>query len=140
MSNEQFAFLNSSRVPTRQEWQEAIDRSGFDLRLDPMYEPRMNAGFVPCRLNGVESGVEMYFEDSAEFMADFASIAADRDCFISFRWGGSMRHCACAMIAGFALAAEFGAIVSYEGDPPYENLADFRRDTESVCKEAEKGD
>ena len=28
MANEQFAFLNSRSVPTRDKWQQAIDRAG----------------------------------------------------------------------------------------------------------------
>ena len=139
MANEQYAFLKSSSVPTRDHWQQAIDRAGLDLKLDPKFEPRTNVGFVPCKLNGAESGVEMYFDDSAEFIEDFAAIAGDRDCCISFRWGGNMRECACAMIASLALATDFGAVVSYEGEPPYQNLADFRRDTEAILKDAAKG-
>lgn len=139
MANEQFAFLKSSSVPTREQWQQAINRAGFDLKLDPKSEPRTNVGFVPCKLNGVESGVEMYFDDSTEVMEGFSDIAGDCDCCISFRWGGSMQDCACAMIASLALATDFGAVVSYEGEPPYQNLADFRRDTEAILKDAAKG-
>jgi hypothetical protein len=139
MANEQFAFLKSSRVPTRDQWQQAIDRAGFDLKLDPLFEPRTNVGFVPCKLNGAEAGVEMYFDDSTEFMDAFGSLAGERDCCISFRWGGSMQECACAMVASFALASEFDAVVSYEGEPPYENLAAFRRDTEAILKDTAKG-
>ena len=138
MANEQFAFLKSSGVPTRDQWQQAIDRAGFDLKLDPKLEPLKNVGFVPCKLNGAESGVEMYSDDSSEFMETFGAIADDRDCCISFRWGGSMRECACAMIASFALASEFDAVVSYEGEAPYEKLADFRRDTDAIIKDAAK--
>jgi hypothetical protein len=138
MSNEQFAFLKSSRVPTRDQWQQAIERAGFDLQLDPTLEPRKDAGFVQCKLNGAESGVEMYFEDSSELMKTFGSIAVDCDCWISFRWGSSMSECACAMIASFALASEFGAVVSFEGGPPYENLADFRRETEATLKHVKR--
>lgn len=76
MANEQFAFLKSSGVPTRNEWQQAIDRAGFDLTLDTGFEPRGNVGFVPCTLNGAASGVEMYFDDSADFMREFAAVAA----------------------------------------------------------------
>jgi len=138
MANEQFAFLKSSRVPSRDQLQQAIDRTGFDLKLDPAFDPRTNVGFVPCRLNGSEAGVEMNFDDSAESITDFAAIAGDRDCCMSFRWGGSMQECACAMIASLALATDFGAIVSYEGEPPYQDLAALRKETEEALKYAAK--
>lgn len=135
MANEQYVFLKSGNVPTRDQWQQAIDHAGFDFILDPKLDPRTNAGFVPCKLNGVETGVEIYFDDSVEFMNDFANIAGDRDCCISFRWGGSMEECACAMIASLALATRFGAVVSYEGEPP-QNLNDFRRNTDTILRDA----
>jgi hypothetical protein len=135
MSNVQFAFLRSSQVPTRNQWQEAIDRLGFGFMLDPTLEPRSNVGYVPCHLDGNETGVEMSFDDSAKFIAKFSAIAGDRDCCISFRWGGSIEECACAMIASLALASDFDAIVSYEGEPPYSSLADLRRDTEAILTE-----
>ena len=139
MANEQYAFLKSSCVPTRDQWQQAIDCVGFDLKLDLKFEPRTNVGFVPCKLNGAESGVEMYFDDSTEFMGTFRAIAAERDCCISFRWASSIEEAACAMIASFALASEYDAVVSFEGESPYEKLADFRRDTDAMLKFAANG-
>jgi hypothetical protein len=139
VSNVQFAFLKASSVPTQEQWQQAIDRTGFDLKLDPTSEPRTNRGFVPCTLEGAESGVEMYFEDSSDFIQDFAELIdnlGDRNCCISFRWGGDMQECACAMIASLALAAEFGAIVSYQADHTYHDLAEFRTETEEIVKES----
>ena len=56
MANEQYAFLKSSNVPTREGLQQAIDRAGFDLKIDPGYVPRTNVGFD--RLQGVASGQE----------------------------------------------------------------------------------
>ncbi|MGL6073523.1 MAG: hypothetical protein ACRC8S_05095 [Fimbriiglobus sp.] len=137
MANEQFAFLKASRVPTQEQWQQAIDRTGFDLKMDPTCEPRTNYGFVPCTLEGRESGVEMYFNDSSDFIQDFAELIddlSDRDCCISFRWGGDMQECACAMIASFALAAEFGALVSYEGEHTYYDLVVFRDDVRKAIQ------
>lgn len=139
MANEQYAFLKSSNVPTREGLQQAIDRAGFDLKLDAGYQPRTNVGFVPCTLNGKETGVEMYFDDSKELMDSFRELAEDRDCCISFRWGGNMRECACAMVASYALADSFDAIVSYEGEPPAESMQAFRKETESVIVLAAKG-
>ena len=139
MANEQYAFLRSSNVPTRDGLQQAIDRAGFDLTLDAGYQPRTNVGFVPCTLNGRKTGVEMYFDDSKELMDSFSELSGDRDCCISFRWGGDMWECACAMIVSYALADSFEAVVSYEGEPPPESIEAFRKETESVVALAAKG-
>jgi hypothetical protein len=139
MANEQYAFLKSSNVPTRDALQQAIDRAGFGLTLDADYQPRTNVGFVPCTLNGKPTGVEVCFDDSEELLDSFREIAEDRDCCISFRWGGDMRECACAMVVSYALAESFEAIVSYEGEPPPESMEAFRKETESVIALAAKG-
>ena len=90
-------------------------------------------------LESKETGVEMYFDDSKELIDSFRDIAEDRDCCISFRWGGSMQECACAMVASYALADSFDAIVSYEGEAPPESIQAFRKETESVIAQAAKG-
>lgn len=139
ISNEKYAFLKSSDVPTRDQLQQAIDRTGFNLALDPEYQPRTNHGFVLCSLQGIDSGVEMYFDDSDEFISSCRDLAQDRDCCISFRWGGDLLECACAMVVSVALAEAYGAIVSYEGEPPPETLQQLREETESILAKAVKG-
>lgn len=139
MANEQYALLKSSNVPTRDQLQQAIDRSGFDLQLYSGYQPRASAGFVPCILNGMETGVEIYFDDSDELIEAFRDYAEDRDCCISFRWGGDIAQGACGMVVSYALAESFGAVVTYEGEPPAETLQELRDETESLVAEATEG-
>lgn len=49
-----------------------------------------------------------------------------------------MSECACAMIVSYSLAKDFGAIVSYEGDAPYQDLEVFYQETEGAVAEAQK--
>ncbi|WP_254510990.1 hypothetical protein [Anatilimnocola floriformis] len=138
MANEQHAFLQSSKLPAREQWQLAITQAGFDLQLNPALQPRTVVGYVPCQLNGDDSGVEMHFENAADFMNSYRHLVGSRDCCITFRWGGSMRECACAMIASFALAESFDAVVSYEGEAPPASLQEFRADVERAVRDAAK--
>ena len=118
MANEQYAFLLRADVPTRAQWQAVIDAAGVDFQLDPELKPMEDSGFSPCRLLGSAAGFEIYYDDSPDFLEEFADIAQGRDCCLSFRWGGSIVEGASAMIASYALAKGFGAIVSYEGEAP----------------------
>jgi len=136
MANEQYAFLMRAEVPSRQQWQDAIDECGFDFKIDPTLEPFEHCGFLPCELMGTEAGVEVYYEVSSELREVFGEVARDKDCCISFRWGGSAVECASAMIASYALAKKFGAVVCYEGEDPYEDLGTFLRDTREIIEEA----
>ena len=141
MANEQYVFIHKDRVPVVSEWQRAIDAAGFELRIDPDLKVFEHSGFLPCKLLGRESGVETYYSPAKEVFEDPAiveELAGDRDYCISFRWGGEFDEAACAMILSYTLASSFGALVSYEGESLYEDLAALRRDTEELIKEAEK--
>lgn len=122
MSNIQYAFIHRSKVPDRATLQASIDALGFDLRLHPEYTPFKDAGFLPFVLEGEEGpGFEIGYQESRELLTDdpkLRALAADRDYCIDMIWHGSMRDLACAMIVSYALAKDFGAVVSYEGEPP----------------------
>ncbi len=138
MANEQYAFIDKSSIPDRESWQAAVRECGFDLQLDPEWIAGESTGFAPCEILGREAGVEIYCDDDADFMSQFQDIAPGKDYCISFRWGGSMAECACAMVLSVALVKNFGAIVSYEGEPPVESVADLLVETEAIVKDVEK--
>jgi hypothetical protein len=138
MANEQYAFIDKDDVPMRVDWQAAIDESGFDFQLDPELKPFESSGFSPCKLLGKEAGFEIYYEDSPEFLADFADIANGKNCCITFRWGGSMIECASVMISSYALAKRFGAIVSYEGEDPSDDMEALLAETKGAVEFARK--
>jgi hypothetical protein len=139
MANEQYAFLRKTAVPTRDQWQAAIEACGFDFELDPDLKRFEHLGFLPCKLSGADAGVEIYYDGSPETLSEFADIAQGRDYCISFRWGGSMVECASAMIASYALAKHFGAIVSYEGTGSYHDPDALLSDTMACIEDAKKG-
>ena len=122
MSNTQIAFLNRSRVPNRDALQTSIDRLGFNLKLDPEFTPFEDSGFSPCTLDATpDVGFEIYYAPTSEILSgdpNLSAIVGGRDFSISMVWGGSMKDCACAMVVSCALATDFGAIVTYEAEPP----------------------
>lgn len=137
MANEQYAFLRRSELPTTSQLQAVIDNDlDFSLTIDPETNLSESVGFVPCVICGVESGVEIDFDDSAETIEQFGDLAPDRDCCLVFRWGGDMVECACAMVLSFVLAKYCNAIVSYEGEPPPESLDAFRDETIAIHSDA----
>ena len=138
MANEQYAFLNKSEVPSREAWQAVIEACGFDFQLDPELKPFHDSGFLPCTLMGSDAGFEIYYDVVEELPGDFRDLAQGRDHCISFRWGGSMIECASVMIASYALAKSFGAIVSYEGEEPPESLESFLNETNEAIEYAKK--
>lgn len=122
MSNIQYAFIERGRVPSRSQLQASIDALGFDLKLHPEYTPFEDSGFLPFTLSGESGpGFEIHYELASELISDdeaLKKIAIGRDFCISMSWHGSMKDLACVMIVSCALNKDFGAVVSYEGEPP----------------------
>lgn len=141
MSNTQIAFLNRSNVPIRDALQASIERLGFNLKLDPEFTPFDDSGFSPCTLDGTpDVGFEVYYAPASEIVngdSNLEAIAAGRDFSITMVWGGSMKDCACVMVVSCALATDFGAIVTYEGEPP-DTAEMLLANTKSILADAAK--
>jgi len=135
MSNTQFAFLKQSQVPNREALQASIDRLGFKLTLHPEFKSFEDSGFVPCVLDGASDvGFEVFYSSTSDFFGedddDLRTMIGDRDFAIGMVWHSSMKDCACAMIVSCALAKDFDAVISYEGElpEPFESLINNTKD------------
>lgn len=140
MSNTQFAFLKRANVPNREALQVSIDALGFDLKLDPDFTPFEDEGFSPCTLNGIgDVGFEVFYEPSSDIVGDdeeLQEMVGNNDFCISMVWHSSMKDCASVMIVSCALAKDFGALISYEGEEP-EPFDSLIKSTKAIIKDAQ---
>ncbi len=114
MSMELHAYIAKSSVPDRETWQNAINRLGFSLELDESLKENEDSGYLPCKLNGEESGFEIYYEPPDEYIHEAPELRepiGTRDWCISFRWGGDMDELACVFMAAAALVTACDAVV-----------------------------
>ena len=135
MSVAQSAFLEKSRVPDRVKLEESIRALGFDLAIDEFYRPFECSGFLPCVLNGKESGFEIYFDSPEEALEAFPHLAEEvgaRDCKITFRVGGDMVECACMLIVCAGLATSFAAVIHYDADDIVYSADELIREAKSA--------
>ncbi len=109
MSVEMYAFLNQSDLPSRNEWQAAIDSLGLPVVLDEQINPRDTIGYSPCALRGGNAG----FEYSVERAKDLGPPDSARhfDSAAVFRWSGDLAECASAMAAAAALLRHANVVV-----------------------------
>ena len=138
MSLIQHAFMEKGRVPSRAQWQQAIDNLGRDLTLDPDLTPNEDSGFLPCKLNGNQSGFEIYYEPAAEYISTYTDLQkkiGKRDWCITFRWGGDMSECACVLIASAALIDSSDAIIHYPDDNLFYDKATTLSEIDACMKE-----
>lgn len=138
MSMAMFAFLHKAAVPDREAWQGAISAAGFDLEIDPELVPFESSGHLACRLLGDETGFEIYYGTPNEsFGRGWRRIAKGADVCISMHWGASMLDGAAVLIAGYALAEGFGAVVSYE-DEGFTGKDQLRAEARTALAEVER--
>jgi len=139
MSNTQFAFISRAKVPSQAALQASIDALGFNLKVDPELRLLTDSGFSPCVLNGISDvGFELLSGPTSDLFVEaphFAGLSQGLDFCIQMIWHGSFKDCAAAMIVACALATDFGALVSYEGNPP-DSAQDILKEIPAALKEA----
>jgi len=144
MSNTQYAFLKKKNVPDREAWQKSIDSLNFkiQLQIDPELQVFEDEGFLPCIWGSTtdDVGFEIFYEPSDDIHdgdEQLIKIIGNNDYCISMGWGGSLKDCAAVMIASCALAKDYGAVISYEGEEP-DTLENLISSTNDIIVEAEK--
>jgi hypothetical protein len=106
MSMEIHIFLEDSRVPNREAWQQAIEAAGFPAVLDATLDLRKDTGFIPVAYNGQASGFELYLDPAASCLESYPHLAEQvggRDKCVSFRCGGDVVEAAAAISCGAVL-------------------------------------
>jgi hypothetical protein len=139
-------FLHESALPTRQQWQSAIQAAGHNFVFDD-FSPAEQTGFLPTRLDNIECGFEYSFNlvDDDEF-EDLISVIGDRRQVATFTWHSNMLEMRAAQIAASVLA-DISRGLFYdpqsgnyaEGSAAYSLMADEREaERERKLAEAER--
>lgn len=106
MSIELHVLLFGAAIPDRRRWQEAIDLIGLPVVLDNELDLPVTTGFRPCIVSGQPSGFEISLDAVPELLAQYQQLqgnAANARIAVSFRFGGDLGECACALAAAAGL-------------------------------------
>jgi hypothetical protein len=108
MSVDLMVFLKREKLPTRDDWQQAIDAEGLDLKLDEA-DTTTHTGFWPAMLNGKECGFEYSFgieepADEDEEPDELFEAIGDRAYLATFTIHASVDELQAASIAAAVLA------------------------------------
>ena len=104
MSVDSFVFFRDVRLPSVQEWQQALDLSGTGIVIDPTVDLRRHAGYLPARYHGHESGFEWYYGPAEEISGQMPEAIGDRTHAVDFVTHSDMRELVCGLVAGAILA------------------------------------
>ncbi|MFN7020072.1 MAG: hypothetical protein ACK4WH_01930 [Phycisphaerales bacterium] len=112
MSVTLYVSCTKSGLPSRRQWQSAIDAAGFDLVLDE-FEWKSQSGFLGATFCGVKTGFELWVEDAKPLARQLhVSLPRDNDVIVSFvfgadKAGGDAAACASAALARCACGLYF---------------------------------
>jgi hypothetical protein len=110
MSYELHVYLNDERLPTRDEWQQALNEHNCELLLDD-FSPRTHTGFLPARFNGLKCGFEYYYDPiGGDVPEDVAQAIGPRDHFVAARLFSDKNEGQAAMLALATLAERFDGV------------------------------
>ena len=119
MSLELHIFIQDPKVPSRDDWQQAIDDAGFPTVLDLSLDLRRDTGFRPTIYKEQATGYEFYLEPAAGILESYSHLAeqvGSRDMCATFRWGGDLMECAAAISSAAALTKLADGIYFYPDD------------------------
>ncbi|VAW60985.1 hypothetical protein MNBD_GAMMA09-441 [hydrothermal vent metagenome] len=140
MSNTLFIFINSTEVPSLRSLQTSINKLDFKLQLDPTYTAFDDHGYSPCVLNNsISAGFEITYEPAENITRghpELREIAGPNDYCIQLSWTSSIKDYASAMIVSCALATDYNAIVSFEGEKPG-SLKKLIANTQTIINEVD---
>jgi hypothetical protein len=107
-------ILSDKQLGSITQWQAAIDRNGYPLRLSVEKPLEALDGFLPSSLRGELTGFECHLENAAAFQQHNPDFHFDRSWkyVLAIRWLGSKRsELAAAWMAGSAYAQATDGIV-----------------------------
>lgn len=103
-------FLDRTRLPAAADWARAIHEAGFDVQLNPDFQPDSYSGYLPCPddRTGFEYYLESFTTPTLEFGDAGAKAIGVRNTVASLRFSGrsSDRDAASAAAATLAVMAD----------------------------------
>jgi|SRR5580693_1360315 hypothetical protein len=105
--------LSDTQLNSMDEWQAAIDRERFPLRLNNKTPISALKGFLPASLRGNATGFECGHSPVEVFVRGRPRASFDRAWryVLTFRWGGDFRELESAWMAATAYAKATGGVI-----------------------------
>jgi hypothetical protein len=118
MSTEINVRLKRHSLPTPFIWQNAIRDAGFQMEIDSDFDPYHHGGFLPCSVEGKESGFEYYTDVHKDPKSlNFPNIR-ELEMAVSFVTHSDFLELACAVMAsGVLCLISNGTLLETESQP-----------------------
>jgi hypothetical protein len=100
-------FLDRARLPAAADWARSIHEAGFEVQLNPDFDPAAHSGYLPCPddRTGFEYYLESFGEPTFEIGDAGAKAIGARNAVASLRFSGRTADRNAATAAAATLAA-----------------------------------
>ena len=106
MSVDLNVFLDPARMITPARWAQAVKDAGFEVEMDPDFDPRTFSGFLPCKYKGQYAGFEYsYHVLQGGELASYGIGDASRPGCMTFSTRSDFRDAATSTICAAVLAS-----------------------------------
>jgi len=127
MSVENNIFMVRDKLPSPQEWIDAIKSNGFEMEMDTNFDVVEHEGFLPCKYQGMDAGFEYWTEevDIDEFLEDEmltqeeAKHLGNRYFMVTLTTHSDFREYMTSMIAAAVLCELSDGMLAEGGEPPF---------------------
>ena len=113
MSAELYVFMHEVEVPSRDEWQEAINKAGFPTVLEDALSLRCAAGYCDATYKGEAASFELNIMPAEPIVHRHDSIERPlegRDTCVTFHWSDDMGSQGAALSSAAALTKAIDGI------------------------------
>ncbi len=142
MAMELFVF-SDKQLNSTTEWQAAIDREGYSLKLEKKSPIQDLKGFLPVQLRDSKTGFECGYLSADKLMRAIPGANFDHEWkfALTFRWGGDLSQLEAAWAASTAYAQATSGVIFDEQDGRIKTPDEARevvRDIVSAMPKAEE--
>lgn len=111
-------FLDRERLPTAADWSRLLREGGFNIQLDPEFDPRTHSGYLPCpdERTGFEYYLEPFDAPTPEIGEEGAKAIGTRNAVVSLRFSGRPLDREAAIGAAATLAAMADGVL-FDSEP-----------------------
>lgn len=110
-------YLDSSRLVSAAEWDQAIKKNGFEIEMATDFEVRLFSGFLPCKYKGEDTGFEYCYSEAIDELegAEKDNIG-ERHSAVVFVTHSDLKELATATIAAGVLCSITDGVLFDDGN------------------------
>jgi len=146
MSVENNIFMVRGKLPSPQEWLEAITLNGFEMNMDINFDPVKHEGFLPCKYKGEDAGFEYWTEEvdinellEEDMLTQEEANELDDRCFmVTLTTHSDFREYMTSMVAAAVLCEISDGMLAEGGEPPFITATNAVKWAKDCAPEIEK--